>query len=143
MINIYCHSNPINLSNNYCISLEHNQVITVGQSLLTTLYTPGHFADSICMWNKESKSIFTGDTVFIGRTGRVVSDTSSLEDLYNSIYNIILNLPLQTMIYPGHHYGFSKKITIKENIKNSNFFQCTSLDKFKEIMSAFEKSRRR
>ena len=143
MINIYCHSNPINLSNNYCISLEHNQVITLGQSLLTTLYTPGHFADSICMWNKESKSIFTGDTVFIGRTGRVVSDTSSLEDLYNSIYNIILNLPLQTMIYPGHHYGFSKSAEIIFNVKNSKFFQCKDVDEFRLVMQNFEQNRKK
>ena len=30
MINIYCHSKHVNLSNSYCIGLEHNQVISLG-----------------------------------------------------------------------------------------------------------------
>ena len=141
MINIYCHSNPINLSGSYCIPLEHNQVISIGECLLTILHTPGHFSDSICIWNKESKVLFTGDTIFIGRTGRVVSETSSLKDLYNSVYNIILNLPFETMIYPGHHYGFSRKAELDFNIKNSNFFQCKSINEFKIVMQDFEKNR--
>jgi glyoxylase-like metal-dependent hydrolase (beta-lactamase superfamily II) len=143
MINIYCHSNPINLSDNYCISLEHNQVISIGKSLLTILYTPGHFADSICIWNKESRMIFTGDTVFIGRTGRVVSETSSLEQLYSSIYDIILKLPLKTTIYPGHHYGFSKNAEIDFNVKNSKFFQCKDIEEFRIVMEYFEKNRKK
>jgi len=89
IINIYCHSSPINLTDNF-IPLNHHEVISTGNSLLTILHTPGHFSDSICIWNKEDKILFTGDTVFIGRTGRVVSNNSSIKDLYNSIYNIIL-----------------------------------------------------
>ncbi len=143
MINIYCHTNPINLSNNYCIPLDHNQVISIGKILLTILHTPGHFADSICIWNKESSMIFTGDTVFIGRTGRVVSSTSCLEDLYNSIYNIILKLPLKTIVYPGHHYGFSKSAELNFNVKNSLFFQCKDSNEFKLVMQNFEENRKK
>tara|TARA_A100001037_G_C14872713_1_gene510304 strand:- start:74 stop:724 length:651 start_codon:yes stop_codon:yes gene_type:complete len=143
MINVYCHSKPVNLSNSYCIGLEHNQVISLGSSLLTILHTPGHFIDSICIWNKEFDMLFTGDTVFIGRTGRTVSSKSSIEDLYNSIYNIILKLPHNTMIYPGHHYGFSENAELIFNIKNSHFFQCKNLDDFKLVMQDFEQNRKK
>ena len=97
MLNVYLHSNPINKPNNF-IPLEHNQVITIGNSLFTTLHTPGHFADSVCFWNKEEHLIFTGDTIFIGRTGRTVSSHSDINDLYDSVYNIIFSIPDETMI---------------------------------------------
>ena len=35
-----------------------------------------------------------------------------IKDLYQSVYEKILQLPSNTTIYPGHHYGYSKTITI-------------------------------
>ena len=54
-------------------NLSHNDIVSIGQELITTLYTPGHFDDSICFWNQKSDAILTGDTIFVGRTGRTVS----------------------------------------------------------------------
>ena len=123
--------------------MEHNQVISIGNFLLTALHTPGHFSDSLCYWSKEKEIIFTGDTVFIGRTGRTISNGSNIEDLYHSVYNIILKIPHETIIYPGHHYGFSPHEKLSFNIKNSNFFQCRNLNEFIEIMNNFEKNRKK
>ena len=143
LINIYCHANPINDLKKPFIALEHNQVVSIGNSLLTTLYTPGHFPDSVCYLSKEHKFIFTGDTVFIGRTGRTVSKGSNIKELYNSIYKIILNLPHETTIFSGHHYGFSRYESILFNIKNSSFFQCNNFDEFVKVMRNFEKNRKK
>ena len=143
LTNIYCHANPINDFKKSFIALEHNQVISIGNFLLTTLYTPGHFPDSVCYWSKEHKFIFTGDTVFIGRTGRTVSKGSNIKELYNSVYKIILNLPHETTIFSGHHYGFSRYESILFNIKNSSFFQCNNFDEFVEVMENFEKNRKK
>ena len=143
LINIYCHASPVNNLKKSFIPLDNNQVISIGDSLLTTLYTPGHFPDSICYWSKEQKTIFTGDTIFIGRTGRTVSQGSNIEDLYNSVYNIILNLPHETVIYSGHHYGFSMSESILFNIKNSPFFQCSQFAEFVDVMRNFEKNRKK
>ena len=143
LLNIYCFLEPsIDFKKNY-IGLEHNQVICIGESLLTALHTPGHFPDSMCYWSKENNIIFTGDTVFIGRTGRTVSKGSNINDLYNSIYNIILKLPHETVVYPGHHYGFSKQETLLFNIKNSKFFQCNDIKEFIKVMANFEKNRKK
>ena len=143
LLNIYCFKNPENNFKNEYIGLDHNQVISIGESLLTALYTPGHFSDSVCYWDKENGAIFTGDTVFIGRTGRTVSPGSNIKDLYSSIYDTILKISHETMIYPGHHYGFSKKEKISFNVKNSNFFQCNDLDEFISVMDNFEKNRKK
>ena len=123
------------------IPLEHNQVITIGNSLFTILHTPGHFSDSICFWNREHNAIFTGDTMFVGRSGRVKSPSSDIQKLYHSIYNKLLTLPKNTMIYPGHHYGCSPCITIQDNIRLFDFFSCQTFSEFCLIMKNFEKNR--
>ena len=121
--------------------IKNNQKVKIGNSTIKCISTPGHFYDSMCFWNKKSKILFTGDTVFVGRTGRVVSHRSNIEDLYNSIYKIILKLPFNTTIYPGHNYGFKKHISIKDNISTSNFFKSKNLKEFINTMEKFEKNR--
>ena len=121
--------------------VEHNDVIILGKLFILSLFTPGHYFDSMCFWIKSEKLVFTGDTMFVGRTGRTVGNGSNIKNLYQSIYKILLKLPTETIVYPGHHYGFRKEITIHENVKNSNFFQCKSFNEFELVMKNFEKSR--
>lgn len=137
---VYCFHEAINIQDNY-IGLIDNEVITLGESFLTTIYTPGHFLDSVCYWNKDYGFLFTGDTIFVGRTGRTVSNTSNINQLYHSIYNKLLILQSDTIIYPGHNYGYIPFISIKKNIELFDFFQCNNLPEFKKIMRNFEKNR--
>ena len=120
----------------------HHETVTLGSELITCIYTPGHFPDSMCYWNKISKTLFTGDTMFVGRTGRTVDKKSNIKDLYDSIYNKILILPEITTIYPGHHYGYTKKITLKLNRDLSPFFQCKNEKDFIQVMENYENNRR-
>ena len=142
LIKVYMSEKSPNKINGNIVLLDHNDVITIGENMITALYTPGHYVDSICYWSKENEILFTGDTMFVGRTGRIISKGSNISDLYNSIYNIILQLPQSTIIYPGHHYGFSKTISIFNNIKYSSFFRCNSLNEFKIIMKNYENNRK-
>jgi glyoxylase-like metal-dependent hydrolase (beta-lactamase superfamily II) len=122
--------------------LTHHEIIPIGTEILTVLHTPGHYPDSICLWNKKDNSVFTGDTMFVGRTGRTIGAKSNISHLYNSIYETLLILPPQTIIYSGHHYGFKKSISLRENVRLSTFFQCTSEEEFMKVMEQFEKNRR-
>jgi len=79
--------------------------------------------------------------MFVGRTGRVVSHTSNIHELYDSIYNRILTLEQNTLIYPGHNYGYIPSISIKKSIELFDFFQCKNLSEFKKVMENFEKNR--
>ena len=115
--------------------------ILLGNELLKGIYTPGHYYDSMCYWSKKNKCIFTGDTMFVGRTGRVINPRSNISDLYNSIYKILLKLPKKTSIYSGHDYGDTKTITIQDSIKNYYFFQCNSESDFILTMKNYEKNR--
>ena len=119
----------------------HKEIISIGEEFMVCLHTPGHFYNSMCFWNKRGGLLFTGDTMFVGRSGRTKDKKSNIQDLYNSIYNIILQLPLDTMIYPGHHYGYVKSISIKDNIVCSNFFNCKNFEEFNNVMIDFESKR--
>ena len=125
------------------ISLTDNQIINIGMHMITCLETPGHYYDSMSFWDSKNKLIFTGDTMFIGRTGRVLSSKSSIDDLYSSIYNILLKLPHNTMIYPGHDYGYTTLDTIGNNIVSSKFFNCQNLEEFKLVMKKYEQNRKK
>ena len=137
---IYCYHNPLNLKNHF-VGLNDNEVVMIGNNALTTIYTPGHLSDSICFWSKEDNIVFTGDTMFVGRSGRVKSPSSDIKQLYHSIYDKLLTLPKNTMIYPGHHYGYSPCITIQKNIELFDFFSCQTFLEFVSIMKNFEKNR--
>jgi len=121
--------------------IEHKEIISIGEEIIISLFTPGHFYNSLCYWHQKENLLFTGDTIFVGRSGRTKDKKSNIKDLYNSIYNIILNLPEKTVIYPGHHYGYKKSITIKENIICSNFFNCKNFKEFNDVMNDFESKR--
>ena len=137
-IEVCCHEKSTILFKEYNNQpIENNEIISIGEILLISLFTPGHYHDSICYWNQKKKVIFTGDTMFVGRTK---SSTSNIRDLYNSIYKILFKIPQETIIYPGHHYGFSKTISIKKNIQISSFFQCKSFKEFDKNMKKFEEN---
>ena len=85
---VYCYYQPINLKNDF-VGLNDNEMIMIGNQELTAIYTPGHLSDSMCFWNKEHNILFTGDTIFVGRTGRIKSPSSNIKQLYDSVYNKI------------------------------------------------------
>lgn len=144
LVNIYGHEFSLKIfDENRYKGLSHLENINIGESMISALLTPGHYADSVCFWNINKDLLFTGDTMFVGRTGRVKSQSSNIKDLFDSIYNIILNLPDKTRIYPGHHYGHVKSITLKNNIILSNFFKCSSFEQFVSTMEKFENSKRK
>lgn len=65
------------------------------------IHTPGHTPGSVCLYNKEEKILFTGDTLFADGIGRTDFSYSSAKDIKESV-NKILSLPEETIIYPGH-----------------------------------------
>ena len=140
-IEIYAYINTRYSFKNNFIGVNHNDKIRIGAKSLDVLYTPGHYDDSICFFDSISKIIFTGDTIFVGRSGRTINKHSNTSVLYKSIYNIILPLPLDTIIYPGHDYGPQQTISISDNIKSSSFFSCKNEQEFISVMEKFELSR--
>ena len=128
-----------NSSESNYFPMEDSSVFKLGSLEIKIIHTPGHYYDSVCFLVENV--IFTGDTLFIGRTGRTLSEGSNTSDLYNSVYKKLLNLPGNTIIYPGHNYGSKPTMTISENIKISNLLQASGEKDFIDRMKNYEKTR--
>ena len=120
-------------------TMDDSSVFKLGYLEIKTIHTPGHYYDSVCFLVENV--IFTGDTLFIGRTGRTLSKGSNISDLYNSVYKKLLTLPGSTIIYPGHNYGPKPNMTMNDNIKISNLLQASGEKDFINRMKNYEKTR--
>lgn len=86
-------------------ALENANLITYlnGDNIdgIKIISTPGHSIGSSCFYIEEKSTLISGDTLFKGSYGRYDLPTSSSRDLWKSI-GILLKLPLDTKVYPGH-----------------------------------------
>ena len=83
-------------------NLKNNDNIKVGNLKFNIIETPGHTPGSICLYEKKSKVLFTGDLIFKdGNIGRYDFSYSDKKCIMNSIRKILI-LPDETTIYPGH-----------------------------------------
>ena len=64
------------------------------------LHTPGHTDGSICLYDKASKVLISGDTLFFHSYGR--TDLGGSEIQMESSLRRILSLDPDTTVYPGH-----------------------------------------
>jgi len=66
------------------------------------LHTPGHSPGGVCFVHDPSKQAIVGDTLFAGSIGRFDFPTSNVEDLRRSIHDVLMSLPDDMTIFPGH-----------------------------------------
>ncbi len=95
--------------------LKDGDVIKIENLDLKVIHTPGHSEGSVSIY--IDGNIFTGDTLFTEGTGRTDMAGGSQKKIMHSIRNIILKLPDNTVVWPGHHYGKHPKSTVKEQKK--------------------------
>ncbi|MGS2724380.1 MBL fold metallo-hydrolase [Porticoccus sp. GXU_MW_L64] len=111
-------------------------VIAVGGLELKVLYTPGHTDDSYCFLLEQGGQnyLFTGDTLFIRGTGRTDFQHGDSQAHYASIFNKLLTLPEDTLVYPGHDYNGMTVSTIGEEKHFNPRLQVADAQAYAEIM---------
>jgi len=100
---------------------------------LQAIYTPGHTIESFSFLMNDR--VFTGDTLLIRGTGRTDFQNGNARDSYNSIFNKLLKLPDETLLYPGHDYKGEMVSSIIEEKKFNPRLQVSSPDEYIEIMN--------
>jgi hydroxyacylglutathione hydrolase len=85
------------------MDVDDGDSLEIGGKRVKILHTPGHTEDSICIY--DGRNLFTGDTLFIGGCGRTDLAGGSNRVMFRSLHSVILRLPPETVIYPGHDYG--------------------------------------
>ena len=115
------------------IKVKDDEIINIDNLKIRSLYTPGHTSDSYSFL--LDNYLFTGDTLLINGTGRTDFQNGSSKDAYNSLFNNLLKLPEETLVYPGHDYNGKFSSTIGNEKKFNPRLQVKSVDEYVDIMS--------
>src|SRR6266852_5874209 len=113
--------------------LAEGDKLTIEDLSLDVLYTPGHTDDSYSFVMRDR--VFTGDTLLIRGTGRTDFQNGDPRAQYDSIFNRLLRLPDETMIFPAHDYKGETVSTIAEEKAFNPRLQVTSVDQYAELMN--------
>src|SRR6266436_3904315 len=100
---------------------------------LDVLYMPGHTDDSYSYLLDER--VFTGDTLLIRGTGRTDFQNGDPRAQYDSIFNKLLKLPEETLVFPAHDYKGETSSTIGEEKAFNPRLQVKSMDAYVELMN--------
>jgi len=95
---------------------DDNQIFKIGNVSIKVLHTPGHTMESSCYLlrdeNGEDKTLFSGDTLFLGDVGRpdLAQKSDKTEQdlagiLFDSLRDKIMPLADEVIVYPGHGAG--------------------------------------
>jgi glyoxylase-like metal-dependent hydrolase (beta-lactamase superfamily II)/rhodanese-related sulfurtransferase len=111
---------------------DGDKVMIEGLSL-DVMYTPGHTDDSYSYLMGDR--VFTGDTLLIRGTGRTDFQNGSSRAQYESIFNRLLKLPDETMVFHAHDYKGDTVSTIGEERRYNPRLQVRSVDEYIELMA--------
>ena len=100
---------------------------------LDVLYTPGHTDDSYSYLLGDR--VFTGDTLLIRGTGRTDFQNGDARAQYDSIFNKLLRLPDEMLVFPAHDYKGDTVSTIGEEKRFNPRLQVKSIDEYVDVMS--------
>src|SRR5881392_4179494 len=113
--------------------LSEGDKLTIEGLALDVLYTPGHTDDSYSFLMRDR--VFTGDTLLIRGTGRTDFQNGSARAQYESIFNKLLRLPPETLVFPAHDYKGDTVSTIGEEKRFNPRLQVRSADEYVELMA--------
>ncbi len=96
--------------------MQGDQEIEAGGLTVKTLHTPGHTSGMLALLVEGN--VFTGDTLFKGSVGGVrAPGSTSYADLKHSVLEVLLTLPPDTVIQPGH----TDPSTVADELENNAF----------------------
>ena len=115
------------------MKVSDNEEIKIENIKLKALFTPGHTSESYSFLMNDR--VFTGDTLLIKGTGRTDFQNGNAKDSYQSIFNVLLKLPEETLVYPAHDYKGETVSTIGEEKMFNPRLQVKSVDEYVDIMN--------
>jgi hydroxyacylglutathione hydrolase len=101
-------------------NLHHGgDVIKVGETEISMLHTPGHTPGSACY--HVGNDLIAGDTLFVFGCGRCDLAGGDPNEMFKTLKRIQTELPMDTVLYPGHNYAEKTTSTIKEQVEGNPF----------------------
>ena len=100
------------------IVLQDKDIISLGDIEIEVIHTPGHTPGGVTFYTQGR--LFTGDSLFVGDSGRTDLPYSHRPSLGASIRKL-MEFPAETIVCPGHNYGPSPTSTLRqERMHNVN-----------------------
>jgi len=96
--------------------LKAETALQLGEIVFDIIHTPGHTPGGICLYAQGH--LFTGDTLFVGDSGRTDLAGGHRPTLGASIRRL-MQLPDETVVWPGHDYGPTPSSTIGWEKRNN------------------------
>ena len=85
-------------------TFSDGEVLSLAGYDFKVIHTPGHTRGSVCFYQEELGICFSGDTLFCESLGRTDFPGGSVKDIVASICKrLLLTLPEDTVVYPGHN----------------------------------------
>lgn len=106
-----------NWGNENVIKVNSGESLKLGNIEIKFVHTPGHTPGSQCF--HVSGNLVSGDTLFINGCGRCDLPGGDVEQMFDTIYNKLMNMDNSTIIFPGHNYA-EKTCDTLENQKKTN-----------------------
>ncbi len=121
-----------------CVSVHFHEgeKLCVDKLHLDVLYTPGHTDDSYSFLLPDR--VFTGDTLLIRGTGRTDFQNGDPAAQYDSLFDKLLVLPEDTLVYPAHDYNGMTVSTIGEEKCYNPRLQVADKQAYIELMNGLE-----
>jgi hydroxyacylglutathione hydrolase len=89
--------------------LTGETALELGKVTFKVIHTPGHTPGGVCLYAEGN--LFTGDTLFVGDSGRTDLVGGDRPTLGASIRRL-MQLPDETVVWPGHDYGPTPSSTL-------------------------------
>ena len=110
------------------VDVTEKDKLSVGKISFDILHTPGHTPGCQCFLAQGQ--LICGDALFIDGCGRCDLPGGDAKVMYNSLYNILMKLPDETIVYPGHNYGHLPTDTIGQQKQTNPYLQSNNLKEF-------------
>ena len=108
--------------------VESGEKLKVGNIEIQFVHTPGHTPGSQCFL--VSNNLVSGDTLFINGCGRCDLPGGNPEEMFNTLYNKLMKMADDTIIFPGHNYADKKQDTLENQKRTNPFMQYDNLMAF-------------
>ncbi len=123
-----------------CVSgrFHDGEAIKVGAVQLKAIYTPGHTDDSysFLLEDGDKKMVFTGDALLIRSCGRTDFQNGNAAMQYHTLFDRLMQLPEDTLVYPGHDYNGMSVSSIGEEKRFNPRLQVQSQAEFEAMMGS-------
>ena len=112
--------------------VSDGEKVTIEGFAMTAMYTPGHTDDSYCFHTNDR--VFTGDTLLIRGTGRTDFQNGDAGMQYDSLFNGLLKLPENMLVFPAHDYKGDTVSTLAEEKAFNPRLQVNSRQEYIDLM---------